>query len=573
MRDYYEILEDFLTQMTLQKDTNNNLTIALIPELCRSLRIGKMVLHLRENIVNMRMQAHKPNADAPYSEHILFDSPDYDPETQITEQFRNSGGGACLYVVFPLKGAEPWTAVEEARIRLIVRLTFTFNARNSLLQIISRLAYYDQDLNVHNLTFFLRHLGMQAEQQTLVGQTAINFNLKRFSAVNEQLGRKKGTEVLHKFTAQINAMLGEDGVLARLGGDNFVMVVSAEKTEHIIEALSAMNVIYDETTGEKVLISAYIGAYKILPFQSNDAISEIMDRITVAGHIARESAATDIVWFNEQMMTMKSHQMKILNLFPQALAQEELIVYYQPKVSLKDYDIAGAEALCRWNYNGELMPPADFIPVLEKGMEICRLDFYMLDKVCANIRRWIDTGKRVVRISVNLSRRHMADMDLLKHITEIVDRYHVPHQYIEIELTETTTDVEFRDLKRIVSGLQKLGFATSVDDFGVGYSSLTLIKDIPWDVLKVDKSFLPVKGEKDHPQKRVMFRHVLAMAQEMGIECVTEGVETQEQVDLLRENFCDLAQGFFFDRPLPLEEFEARLDHNDYPSFVHPKNQ
>lgn len=152
MRDFYVILEDFLTQMTAQQEPDNNRTIAFVPELCRSLRIGRMELHLRENIVNMRMQSHKSTADAPYSEYILFDAPDYDIETQITEQFRNSGGGACLYLVFPHKGAEPWTEIETARIRLIVRLIYNFNAKNSLLNMISRLAFYDQELNVHNLT-------------------------------------------------------------------------------------------------------------------------------------------------------------------------------------------------------------------------------------------------------------------------------------------------------------------------------------------------------------------------------------------------------------------------------------
>lgn len=151
-------------------------------------------------------------------------------------------------------------------------------------------------------------------------------------------------------------------------------------------------------------------------------------------------------------------------------------------------------------------------------------------------------------------------MDLLKHIVEIVDRNNVPHQYIEIELTETTTDVEFKDLKRTIGGLQKTGISTSVDDFGVGYSSLNLIKEIPWDVLKLDKSLLPTDEDENKVQKAVMFKYIVAMAQEMGLECISEGVETKEQVQLLAENNCNLAQGFYFDRPLPVAEFEKRLE-------------
>ena len=226
--------------------------------------------------------------------------------------------------------------------------------------------------------------------------------------------------------------------------------------------------------------------------------------------------------------------------------------------------MTGAEALCRWQHDGQVVSPGDFIPVLEKSMEICDLDFYILDHVCKHMRRWMDMGKKLVKISINFSRRHMSDLDLLDHIIRIVDKYSVPHELIEIELTETTSDIEFKDLKRVVKGLQAAGFSTSVDDFGVGYSSLTLIKDIPWDVLKVDKSFLPNDGDSEDRQKRIMFKYVLAMAQEMGLECIAEGVETKEQLDLLKENCCDLAQGFFFDRPLPVEEFEKRLDDKLY---------
>lgn len=142
---------------------------------------------------------------------------------------------------------------------------------------------------------------------------------------------------------------------------------------------------------------------------------------------------------------------------------------------------------------------------------------------------------------------------------EIIDRYQVPHEYIEIELTETTTDIDFQELKRIVSGLREQGVHTAVDDFGVGYSSLNLIREAPWNVLKIDKSFLPEDEESDM-QKQVMLKYMISMFQEMGLECIVEGVETLKQVNLLKENHCYLAQEFYFDRPLPVQEFEKRLE-------------
>lgn len=165
--------------------------------------------------------------------------------------------------------------------------------------------------------------------------------------------------------------------------------------------------------------------------------------------------------------------MRVKQMFPIALQNEEILIFFQPKINVSTNTIVGAEALSRWYHSGKLIMPSEFIPVLEQSMDICKLDFYVLDQVCRHIRRWLDEGKPVVRISVNLSRRNLIDLDLLDHILSVVDKHHVPHHFIEIELTETTTDVEFKDLKRIVTGLQEAGIFTSVDDFGIGYSSLT----------------------------------------------------------------------------------------------------
>ena len=206
------------------------------------------------------------------------------------------------------------------------------------------------------------------------------------------------------------------------------------------------------------------------------------------------------------------------------------------------------------------MPPGDFIPVLEGSKAICTLDFYMLEHVCRDIRRWLDEGREVVKVSVNLSRLHLGDTDLLESILSIIDKYSVPHHYIEIELTETTTDVDYKELKKIVYGLREQDISTSVDDFGVGYSSLNLIREMPWSVLKIDKSFLPTHEENQDLSKVKMLRHIITMSQDLGLECIVEGVETAEQVKLLKDCKCFLAQGYYFDRPLPVKEFELKLE-------------
>ena len=215
-------------------------------------------------------------------------------------------------------------------------------------------------------------------------------------------------------------------------------------------------------------------------------------------------------------------------------------------------------------HDGKIMPPMDFIPVLEQNADICHLDYYVLDRVCKDLRRWLDEGRRVVRVSVNFSRKNLTEPDLLENIIDIVDRNQIPHEYIEVELTETTTDVTFKDLRRVVNGLHEAGIATAVDDFGMGFSSLSLLQDIPWKVLKIDKSFLPADDEQVVSNNHMMYKHVVSMAREIGLECVTEGVETKKQVMILRKNHCHVAQGFFFDKPLPVEEYEDRMNNPIY---------
>ena len=161
--------------------------------------------------------------------------------------------------------------------------------------------------------------------------------------------------------------------------------------------------------------------------------------------------------------------MRVQQMFPLAIKAQEFRPFYQPKVNILSGEMEGAEALCRWLHDGRIVPTMEFIPLLEQTSDICKLDLYMLEHVCMDLRRWLDEGKEIVRVSVNFSRKNIMNSALSKTITEIVDRYQIPHKYIEIELTETTPDVAFSDLKRITGALHALGFYTSVDDFGVGF--------------------------------------------------------------------------------------------------------
>ncbi len=461
-------------------------------------------------------------------------------------------------------GDADWNEAEKEGVDLVLRMLFVLKGRRRLMHLAERLSFLDQSLDIKNHKFFMQSLERLYQQNKISNYTAMHLNLRRFSVVNQRLGRNLGTEVMKRYAKTIEAALSGDEMIARLGGDKFTLLVEKDHAEDILDLVREMMVVYDDSTGDRVRVTTSVGIYELPEDGTASSPSEIMDRITRVGQRARSGNDGQVVYYDAVMTDLRARELDIEANFRDALEKEEFEVMYQPKVGMESYIMTGAEALCRWNHNGRTALPDDFIPLLEQSMEICALDMYMLDHVCRDIRKWLDEGRRVPRISVNLSRRNLADADLLQHIIGILDRHQVPHHYLEIELTETAMDVQFGDLKKIVEGIREAGITASVDDFGVGYSSLTLIRDIPWDVLKIDRSFLPAEGDALEVQKTLMFRYVVAMAQSMGLKCLVEGIETSDQLRLIQQNGCDEAQGFFFDRPLSRTDFEQRMDSSDY---------
>lgn len=447
-------------------------------------------------------------------------------------------------------------------IRQIMFTALGFASLKRLQRIVASLTYDDEN-GFKNLRYFEHTLRQLDFDGMLVKMAAFHFNLRHFSLVNQEIGRGAADLVIRNHYDGLKELIGDSGALSRLGGDNFVGICDKSRIDRVIEYLTNTPVVYN-ASGERIIISASAGIFIIPEDFKMHNTGQVMDKIITSSQVAKTGGGSQIVFFNDRLAAGKEKMMHVQNLFPEALEKEEFKVFYQPKINVDTGDIVGAEALCRWFKGGTIIPPMDFIPVLESTSDICKLDFYMLDHVCKDIRRWLDEGRKIVRVSVNLSRKHMMNIDLIKKIIDTIDNNDVPHKYIEIELTETTTDVEFKDLNRVVSGLQHEGIYTSVDDFGIGYSSLNLIRAIPWNVLKIDKSFLPVDEDDQNSIRSIMFRHVVAMTNELGLECIAEGVETMEQVKVLRENGCAIAQGYYFDKPLPVADFENRLDSGNY---------
>ncbi|MCR5420468.1 MAG: bifunctional diguanylate cyclase/phosphodiesterase [Lachnospiraceae bacterium] len=411
---------------------------------------------------------------------------------------------------------------------------------------------------VSTKTLFTEYVNSLYEDGTVKDYSVVGFGLRSMAELNRQVGNDNGNKLMAAYVKGLQDILSDNGLVARIGGINFCAVFPRARFEEVAVYLSGKVVTIGSDFEGKVM-SACAGFYHISEGCKN--VGELNEIISSALHNALKNPVQPFIIYDEKLQQADKDEKYIARIFQEALENEEFKVYYQPKTELKKYCLHGAEALCRWYHEGKVVLPYRFIPVLENNGDIVRLDFYMIEHVCRDIRRWIDEKRPVVNVSINLSRCHLGDPDLLLHITEIIDKYEIPHSLIEIELTETTTEVDYKELKDLVTGLKEVGLSTSVDDFGVGYSSMNLLHELPWSIIKIDRSFIPVgDGTAEDEKRKVMLKSIIDMVNSLGLKSIAEGVETIDQVILLKENGCFFAQGYYFDKPLPVEDFEQRLD-------------
>ena len=546
---YSRLLNEFIIEGEKIEQYRDTAFNKILEPICKFLRISRLSSAVFDSTCDSAIIKSAP--------HIYYDDGNAD-STRVLK-FTENNVRACKanYSFMQSKSGQDWSDEEVQQIEAFEKLIYTFCDRSYASTIAKDLSMFDNDLMVYPLTFFLATVKNLIRQGRIGEFGGVYFNIKHFSSINDRFGRDCATNIMKQFIHGIQEKILYEECICRVGGDNFVVLFKKDNLNIIKNYLSGMPITFNDE--ETVTVTTTAGYYMIP--EATESATDVMDRISTAYQLAKSVYKRPFLFYDDEIMQHQTHVKEIEMMFPSAIENEEFKVFYQPKTQLNNYQLAGAEALCRWFRNGKVISPGEFIPVLEGSKAICTLDFYMLDHVCRDIRRWLDEGREAVKVSVNLSRLHLGDEDLLESILRIIDKYKVPHHFIEIELTETTTDVDYKELKKIVYGLREQDISTSVDDFGVGYSSLNLIREMPWNVLKIDKSFLPTQEEENNdPSKVKMLRHIITMSQDLGLECIVEGVETAEQVKLLKDCKCYLAQGFYFDRPLPVKEFEQKLE-------------
>ncbi len=547
---YSRLLNEFIIEGEKIEKYRDPAFNKILEPICKFLRISRLSSAVFGSTCDSAIIKSAP--------YVYYDDGNADSTRVLKFTETNMRAGKATYIFMQSKSGQDWSDEEVQQIEAFEKLIYTFCDRSYASTIAKDLSMLDNDLMVYPLTFFLATVKNLIRQGRIGEFGGVYFNLRHFSSINDRFGRDCATNIMRLFIHGIQEKILYEECICRVGGDNFVVLFKKDNLNIIKNYLSGMPITFNDVD-ETVTVTTTAGYYMIP--EATESATDVMDRISTAYQLAKSVYKRPFLFYDDEIMQHQTHVKEIEMMFPSAIENEEFKVFYQPKTQLNNYQLAGAEALCRWFRNGKVISPGEFIPVLEGSKAICTLDFYMLDHVCRDIRRWLDEGREAVKVSVNLSRLHLGDEDLLESILRIIDKYKVPHHFIEIELTETTTDVDYKELKKIVYGLREQDISTSVDDFGVGYSSLNLIREMPWNVLKIDKSFLPTQEEEDNdPSKVKMLRHIITMSQDLGLECIVEGVETAEQVKLLKDCKCYLAQGFYFDRPLPVKEFEQKLE-------------
>lgn len=519
------------------------------------LGIGKILIDFSAPKTKLRPQSQNLTA-------ILYEREGAYVCHPITYNFRTGDGGQVVITIYAVEGHE-WDAEEQDILKIISNIIFNAFKMENMNTLLDKAMSTDLSVDIPNVTGFMRFITEKFSRGLLDEYIGVYFNIHNFKYVNNVLPHIKADEVMIMYVNTLKREIDCDEVVARLGGDNFVALIHKENIERFYGVIRDINIVYQsEEGGKKFRFGATIGASGLSDITR---VGDVMNRISIAYQVARRQESAEVVYYQDEYYKDVVKEKEIIASFQKGLEQQEFVVHYQPKVMCKDKTIYGGEALVRWKQQDKLVYPIDFIPIIEKDGSICKLDFYVLDKSCELLAGCKKRGIPLPRISVNFSRKHIGNPYLVQEIVSVIEKYEVPHEYIEIELTESEDFRDYIVMAKLIDELKAEGISTSIDDFGTGYSSLNMLKMTSIDILKIDKSFIP--PEEEHEQKNkecIMFESIAHLARELGVMVVAEGVETEQQYDYLTQMGCDIIQGYYFDKPLTEDMFLEKIKAGKY---------
>ncbi len=387
----------------------------------------------------------------------------------------------------------------------------------------------------------------------------VAMDIANFNNISVVAGGNAADMMVKDAWTLVSGMLQRDELAAHVRDDEFLLFLkeddeaaAAERMAKISEAIS------ERATGLDVY--GIQARYGICRMDEGETLESAYSKVKLAREYAVVRMESNYAFYNEVVRVKMQYEKQLEDNFEAALANEEFKVWYQPKYSAEKCTIVGSEALVRWQKdNGERISPGEFIPLFEHNGMIVKLDEYMFRSVCRQQKQWLSEGKRVFPVSINISRASLYRNDVHKRYRGILQEYGIEPQYIQLEVTETVVE-EKTDIRTLLNKFREMGIRILMDDFGTGYSSLATLGLQCFDTLKLDKSLIDHIGSRDG---ETMLYHIIRMGQQMGLSITAEGVEVQEQLQYLQNLQCDDIQGFYFSRPLPVEEYEAILQQAD----------
>lgn len=476
------------------------------------------------------------------------------------------GGSLIGTVAFQECSAHYLWSIEQAKaLKELTRTVFSYLCRlrdfDKAKEIADYASNYDSLTGLMNFSCFSRQV-KECVASALDGDRFIMFfsDFSNFSYINNKFGFEAGNNMLKSFAGALKYFSENIKYVCRIAADKFCAfgeysdgIISS--FEGFLSRFSANEKLAGGSTGFGISSSAFI----FDPISGMD-FDSAYDNLNLALKYAKQSLVGKCAVYRKEMREELNRSVEISADAAKALLNNEFKVYFQPKVSIDNTEIVGAEALIRWiKPNGTVVSPDSFVPLLEKNGFIVKIDFFVYEQVCRYLRNRIDEGKPVVPISVNVSRIHLLTGNFVEKINEVVRKYSIDPGLIELELTESVFLANEDEAVRTIERLKACGFRMSIDDFGSGYSSLSMLKKMPVDVLKIDKSFLSENPAEN--KSGILLSSVIDMADKMNISIVCEGVETEEQVDFLRDSKCSTVQGFYFAKPVPAGDFEELMDN------------
>ncbi|MCP1312183.1 EAL domain-containing protein [Paenibacillus tyrfis] len=426
---------------------------------------------------------------------------------------------------------------------------------------INDLAYRDDLTGMPNRRYLLETLNGLAEAEEAIGRALLVIDIDRFKLINDSIGQKQGDKLLRQLSDRLHHAVGEDKVIARIGSDEFAVLlyeIAGGESEAAAEALQLHENLQRPFTlgAHKVHLSLTIG-YAVQTVAANGEM--LLKHADSALFYSKKQGRNRIQAYSSEMDEASEQKLALENGLRLALERDEFEVHYQPQVNMQG-QVIGAEALVRWRHPEQgLVSPGLFIPVAEESGLIHLIGERVLRLACRQNKLWQEAGFPPMPVSVNLSNKQFEQPHLIETIREALHESGLEPKYLDLEITESMMAADANNAETTLRRLKQIGVQVSMDDFGTGYSSLSYLNRFPIDKLKIDQSF--VRDIAHGSSGASIVATIVAMSHHLGLQVIAEGVETQEQIDFLRDKKCDLVQGYYYSKPLPPDEFERYLQN------------